>query len=59
MDRLIEMRLPVIGSRPVNSQVQVLLALLVISLLLFVLVLFIDNRAAATGQCRSKSSATR
>ena len=49
MDRLIEMRLPVIGDKPVNSQVQILLALLVTCLLLFVLVLFIDNRAAANG----------
>ena len=49
MDRLIEMRLPVIGDKPVNSQVQILLALLVTCLLVFVLVLFIDNRAAANG----------
>ena len=49
MDRLIEMRLPVIGNRPVNSQVQWLLALLVTCLLVFVLLLFIDNRAAANG----------
>ena len=49
MDRLIEMRLPVIGERPVNSQVQILLALLVICLLLFILVLSIDNRAATNG----------
>ena len=49
MDRLVEMRLPVIGNRPVNTQVQILLALLVVCLLLFVLVLFIDNRAAANG----------
>ena len=49
MDRLIEMRLPVIGNRPVNSQVQILLALLVTCLLIFVLLLFIDNRAAANG----------
>ncbi len=49
MDRLIEMRLPVIGERPVNSQVQILLSLLVICLLLFILVLSIDNRAATNG----------
>ena len=49
MDRLIEMRLPIIGDKPVNSQVQILLALLVTCLLVFVLVLFIDNRAAANG----------
>jgi twitching motility protein PilJ len=49
MDRLIEMQLPVIGTRPVNSQVQILLALLVTCLLVFVLLLFIDNRAAANG----------
>ena len=49
MDRLIEMRLPVIGERPVNSQVQILLALLVICLLLSILVLSIDNRAATNG----------
>ena len=49
MDRLIEMRLPVIGERPVNSQVQILLALLVTCLLLFILVLAIDNRAATNG----------
>ena len=49
MDRLIEMQLPVIGNRPVNSQVQILLALLVTCLLIFVLLLFIDNRAAANG----------
>ena len=49
MDRLIEMRLPVIGDKPVNSQVQMLLALLITCLLLFVLVLFIDNRAASNG----------
>lgn len=49
MDRLIEMRLPVIGDRPVNSQVQMLLALLITCLLLFVLVLFIDNRTGSNG----------
>ena len=49
MDRLIEMRLPVIGDKPVNSQVQMLLVLLITCLLLFVLVLFIDNRAASNG----------
>ncbi|MBA2413310.1 MAG: type IV pili methyl-accepting chemotaxis transducer N-terminal domain-containing protein [Burkholderiaceae bacterium] len=49
MDRLIEMRLPVIGDKPVNTQVQVLLALLVTFLLLFVLVLIIDNRLASNG----------
>ena len=49
MDRLIEMRLPVIGGKPVNSQVQILLALLVTCLLLFVLVLMLDNRAATNG----------
>ncbi|MEP6607115.1 MAG: methyl-accepting chemotaxis protein [Burkholderiaceae bacterium] len=49
MDRLIEMRLPVIGDRPVNSQIQILLAILVTALLLFVLVLIIDNRLAANG----------
>ena len=49
MDRLIEMRLPVIGDKPVNSQVQMLLALLITCLLLFVLLLFIDNRAASNG----------
>ncbi|MGZ9074963.1 MAG: methyl-accepting chemotaxis protein [Burkholderiaceae bacterium] len=49
MDRLIEMQLPVIGDKPVNSQVQILLALLVTCLLLFVLVLSIDNRAATNG----------
>ncbi len=49
MDRLIEMRLPVIGDKPVNSQVQMLLALLVTCLLLFVLVLLLDNRAATNG----------
>ncbi|MBA3254216.1 MAG: type IV pili methyl-accepting chemotaxis transducer N-terminal domain-containing protein [Burkholderiaceae bacterium] len=49
MDRLIEMQLPVIGDKPVNSQVQILLALLVTFLVLFVLVLSIDNRAATNG----------
>ncbi len=49
MDRLIEMRLPLIGDKPVNSQVQMLLALLITCLLLFILVLFIDNRAATNG----------
>ena len=49
MDRLIEMQLPVIGEKPVNSQVQILLALLGTFLLLFILVLAIDNRAATNG----------
>ena len=49
MDRLIEMRLPIIGDKPVNSQVQMLLALLITCLLLFVLVLFIDNRTGTNG----------
>ena len=49
MDRLIEMQLPVIGDKPVNSQVQILLALLVTFLVLFILVLSIDNRAATNG----------
>ncbi len=49
MDRLVEMRLPVIGNRSINSQVQILLTILVACLLLFVLVFAIDNRAAANG----------
>ena len=50
MDRLIEMQLPVIGNRPVNSQVQVLLVLArYLPADLRSAVLFIDNRAAANG----------
>ena len=49
IDRMIEWRLPVIGAKPVNTQVRVLLGLLVIALLAFVVVLFVDNRIAANG----------
>lgn len=47
MDRLVAMRLPVIGNKPVNTQVQVLLALLATFLVLFILILIFDNRLAA------------
>ena len=49
MDRLVAMRLPVIGNRPVNTQVQFLLGLLATFLLLFVLVLIFDTRLATNG----------
>ena len=47
MDRLVAMRLPVIGNKPVNTQVQMLLALLATFLVLFIVVLIYDNRVAA------------
>ncbi|HYM47875.1 MAG TPA: methyl-accepting chemotaxis protein [Burkholderiaceae bacterium] len=49
MDRLVAMRLPVIGNKPVNTQVQALLALLATFLVLFILVLIFDNRLASNG----------
>ena len=48
-DRIIEWRLPLIGNRPVNTQVQILVAVLVTALLLFIVVLFWDNKLAANG----------
>ncbi len=49
MDRLIAMRLPLIGSRPVNLQIQVLLLLMGTFLFFFIAVLYFDNRLAANG----------
>jgi len=49
IDRMIEWHLPVIGAKPVNTQVRILLGLLVTALLAFVVVLFVDNRIAANG----------
>ena len=49
MDRLIAMRMPLIGDKPVNTQIQVLLALLVMFLVFFIAVWLFDNRLAANG----------
>ena len=49
LDRMIEWRLPVIGDKPSNMQVRILLSLLAMMLLAFVAVLFVDNRIAANG----------
>ena len=49
MDRLIEMRLPVSATSPVNTQVQILLALLVTVCCCSFLCCCIDNRAASNG----------
>ncbi len=49
MDRLIAMRLPLLGNKPVNLQVQVLLLLMGTFLFFFVAVLYFDNRLAFNG----------
>ncbi|MGH6611342.1 MAG: methyl-accepting chemotaxis protein [Burkholderiaceae bacterium] len=49
MDRLIAARLPLIGSKPLNTQVQVLLLLGGFFLFVFIAILFFDNRLAANG----------
>ncbi|MGZ9032291.1 MAG: type IV pili methyl-accepting chemotaxis transducer N-terminal domain-containing protein, partial [Burkholderiaceae bacterium] len=54
MDKLLSFRLPVIGDRPVNTQVQVLLILLGLSFAVVVAVLALDNRLAANGTLQTE-----
>jgi len=49
VDRLLAFRLPWIGDKPVNTQVQVLLILLGLCFVVLVSVLLLDNRMAANG----------
>jgi twitching motility protein PilJ len=54
VDRLLAVRLPLIGDKPVNTQVQVLLILLGFSFFVLVAVLFFDNRMAANGALQTE-----
>jgi twitching motility protein PilJ len=54
MDRLLSVRLPVIGDKPVNTQVQVLLILLGLCFLVVIAVLALDNRLAANGTLQTE-----
>jgi twitching motility protein PilJ len=54
MDKLLSFQLPVIGSRPVNTQVQVLLILLGLSFAVVIAVLALDNRLAANGALQTE-----
>ncbi|MGB2816175.1 MAG: methyl-accepting chemotaxis protein [Burkholderiaceae bacterium] len=54
MDKLLSFRLPVIGDRPVNTQVQVLLILLGLSFAIVIAVLALDNRLAANGTLQTE-----
>jgi hypothetical protein len=49
MDRLLAFRLPLIGDKPVNTQVQVLLILLGLCFAIVIAVIALDNRLAANG----------
>jgi twitching motility protein PilJ len=54
VDRLLAFKLPVIGDKPVNTQVQVLLILLGTFFVFLVAVLFFDNRLAANGALQTE-----
>ncbi len=54
VDRLLAFRLPVIGDKPVNTQVQVLLILLGFCFFVVIAVLFFDNRMAANGAMQTE-----
>jgi twitching motility protein PilJ len=54
MDKLMSFRLPLIGDRPVNTQVQVLLILLGLSFVVVIAVLVLDNRMAADGTLQTE-----
>ncbi|HQR20981.1 MAG TPA: methyl-accepting chemotaxis protein [Burkholderiaceae bacterium] len=54
VDRLLAFRLPLIGDKPVNTQVQVLLILLGFSFFVLVAVIFFDNRMAANGALQTE-----
>ena len=54
VDRLLAVKLPLIGDKPVNTQVQVLLILLGFSFVVLVAVLFFDNRLAANGAMQTE-----
>jgi twitching motility protein PilJ len=54
MDKLLSFRLPLIGDRPVNTQVQVLLILLGLSFVVVIAVLVLDNRMAADGTLQTE-----
>ncbi len=54
VDRLLAVKLPLIGDKPVNTQVQVLLILLGFSFVVLVAVLFFDNRLAANGALQTE-----
>ena len=54
MDRLLSFRLPIIGTQPVNTQVQVLLILLGLSFVVVIAVLALDNRLASNGTLQTE-----
>ncbi|HTN50075.1 MAG TPA: methyl-accepting chemotaxis protein [Burkholderiaceae bacterium] len=54
VDRLLAFRLPLIGDKPVNTQVQVLLILLALCFLVLLAVLLLDNRMAANGAIQTE-----
>ena len=54
VDRLLAFRLPWIGDKPVNTQVQVLLILLGLCFVVLVSVLLLDNRMAANGSLQTE-----
>src|SRR5262245_45170132 len=54
LDRLLAVKLPIIGDKPINTQVQVLLILLGFCFFVVVAVLFFDNRMAANGAVQSE-----
>jgi twitching motility protein PilJ len=54
VDRLLALKLPVIGNKPVNTQVQVLLILLGFCFFVVVAVLIFDNRMAANGAIQTE-----
>jgi twitching motility protein PilJ len=54
MDRLLSFQLPIIGDKPINTQVQVLLILLGLSFVVVVAVLALDNRLATNGTLQTE-----
>jgi twitching motility protein PilJ len=54
VDRLLAIKLPLIGDKPVNTQVQVLLIILATCFFFLVVVLVVDNRMAANGALQTE-----
>ncbi len=54
LDRLLAFELPVIGTKPVNTQVQVLLTLLGFCFFVVVMVLLYDNRVGSNGALQTQ-----
>jgi twitching motility protein PilJ len=54
VDRILAFKLPLLGDKPVNTQVQVLLILMGFCFFVLIAVLFFDNRMAANGALQTE-----